>query len=202
MSNSIVLIARAVLCLSLALTVVCAQEPGPPRLRIVIIEGQGAIQNINRNTSFEPVVEVQDLDGTPISGAAVTFTLPAVGPGGVFTDGGRVLMTHTGPDGRAVARGFRSNRTTGPFEIRVTASKDRATGSAVISQTNAAPAEAERGSARKWAIILGVVGGAVAAGAIAATSGGGGAAAATPPGAGDVPAGTITPGVPGFGPPR
>jgi hypothetical protein len=168
-------------------------------IRIQTIAGHGAINNIARGSGFEPVVEVQDAQGRPVAGASVTFTLPAVGPGGVFADGGRVLIAHTDENGRASARGLRPNRTLGQFEIRVNASYEGETASAVITQTNAAPAEREKSNTRKWAILLGVVGGAVAAGVIAASGGGGSEpSAANPP----VVTGTITPGAPGFGAPR
>jgi hypothetical protein len=202
MSNSIVLVARQVLCIGLILTTSATPLLAQRGLKITVVEGQGAIQNVSRPGAFEPVVEVTDSTGRAVTGAAVTFTLPAVGPGGVFTDGSRSLMTHTDASGRATARGFRPNRNLGPYEIRVTAAADGQAGSAVISQTNAAPADAERGSAKKWAIVLGIVGGAVAAGAVAAAGAGGQSTAARPTTPSDPPAGSVTPGTPGFGPPR
>jgi hypothetical protein len=168
-------------------------------LSIHVIEGQNAINNINRATAFEPVVEVRDGSGQPVSGATVTFQVPAMGPSGTFVDGGTTLMVHTDAQGRATARGLRPNKITGPFDIRVTAASAGQSATATIAQTNAAPAMAASKSGRKWAIVLGVVGGAVAAGAVAATGGGNAAAPRT---ASDPPAGSVTPGAPGFGPPR
>ncbi len=56
-------------------------------ITIQIVEGQGAINNVKRGAAFEPVVEVRDQQGTPLVGATVTFTLPAVGPSATFPDG-------------------------------------------------------------------------------------------------------------------
>jgi hypothetical protein len=172
-------------------------------ITIQVIEGQNAINNIRRNTAFEPVVEVQDAEGKPVAGASVTFTLPSVGPGATFADGAKTLMLQTGPAGRAVARGLHPNNQTGPFEIRVTATYAGETASAVITQTNAAPAAvSSSGSGKKWAILLGVIGGGAAAAAVAASGGGKTAASSTPTPSAGTPAGTVTPGAPGFGPPR
>jgi hypothetical protein len=175
-----------------------AQAPDAD-IRIQTVAGQGAINNVARGSGFEPIIEVQDAKGRPISGATVTFTLPAVGPGGVFADGGRVLMVQSDENGRATARGLRPNRTLGQFEIRVNASYEGRTASTLVTQTNAAPADQGKSNTRKWAILLGVIGGAVAAGVIAAAGGGGSEpSGANPP----VVTGSITPGAPGFGAPR
>ena len=62
---------------------------------IQVVEGQNAINNISRNTAYEPVVEVQDASNRPIQGASVSFVLPSIGPGGLFADGSRTLMVQT-----------------------------------------------------------------------------------------------------------
>lgn len=177
-----------------------AQAP-PAGITIRFAEGQGAINNVNRGTAFEPVVEVLDEQGLPVKDAAVTFTLPVIGPGGTFPDGGKLLIVRTDENGRAVARGMRPNRLPGQFEIRVTANYKGQSTTSVLTQTNAAPSTAEHSSGRKWLIILGIVGGAAAAGVVA-SSGGGGSSAPASTGAAAPPAGSVTPGAPGFGAPR
>jgi hypothetical protein len=177
-------------------------QPGTPGITLRFVEGQGAINNVNRGTAFNPVVEVLDEHGQPVKDASVTFTLPAVGPGGTFSDGGKVFMVHTDENGRATARGMRPNRLSGQFEIRVTATYKGQSATSILTQTNAAPANAEHGSGRKWAIILGLAGGAAAAGVIAASSGGKSPATSPSTGAAVPPAGSVTPGAPGFGAPN
>lgn len=173
-------------------------------LSIQVIEGQNAINNIHRNTAYEPVVEVQDAEGKPVAGASVTFTLPSVGASATFTDGAKTIILQTDVMGRAAARGLHPNNQMGQFEIRVTASYNGDTASAIITQTNAAPATVSSSrSGKKWIILLGVIGGGAAAAAVAASGGGGSTAAASPaPSPADPAAGTVTPGAPGFGPPR
>jgi hypothetical protein len=172
-------------------------------LSIQVIEGQNAINNIHRNTAYEPVVEVQDADGKPVAGASVTFTLPSVGASATFTDGAKTLILQTDAMGRAAARGLHPNNQTGQFEIRVTAAYKGDTASAIITQTNAAPAvTSSPRSGKKWAILLGVIGGGAAAAAVAASGGKGSSTTPQTPSTPDPAAGTVTPGAPGFGPPR
>ena len=172
-------------------------------ISIQVIEGQNAINNIRRNTAYEPVVEIQDAGGKPVAGASVTFTLPSVGPGATFADGAKTLMVQTDAAGRAAARGMHPNTQTGQFEIRVTASAEGETASATITQTNAAPAVVSTSkSGKKWAILLAVIGGGAAAAAVGASGGGSSSNTPQSPPATQPPAGSVTPGAPGFGPPR
>ena len=134
-------------------------------LQLNVIEGEAAINNVRTHTGHDPLVEVRDQSGSPIAGASVTFQLPGSGPGGAFAGSQSSLVTQTDEHGQAVARGLRPNTATGPFQIRVTASYKGETASAVITQTNAAPAEA-KSSKKYWIIAL--VAGAGAGGAFAA----------------------------------
>ena len=172
-------------------------------ISIKVLEGNAAINNISRKTAYAPVVQVLDSAGQPVAQATVTFTVPAIGPGGRFSDGGTTLTIMTDEEGKAVGRGLSPNSTPGQFEIRVNASSSGRTARATLTQTNAAPVRAQSGNTRKI-LLIGLIAGAAAGGLFAAQSGGGGGA--TPPSsrppAGDPPAGSITPGVPGFGPPQ
>jgi hypothetical protein len=203
---------KRVLSLVLAPALLCFQasaaqdspqsQTSEPTVIIRFVEGQGAINNVNRGTAFEPVIEVLDRRGQPVAGVSVTFTLPTVGPGGTFPDGGKSLVTRTDENGRATARGLRPNRLAGQFEIRVTATREGESTTAMLTQTNAAPAESEHGSARKWAILLGIAGGAAIVGIAAGHGGGGSSPASAAATVSNPPAGTVTPGAPGFGPPK
>ena len=134
-------------------------------LQVNVIEGEAAINNVRTHTGHDPLVEVRDRSGVPIAGASVTFQLPGSGPGGTFA-GSRTLVTQTDEHGQAAGRALLPNSLSGPFEIRVTASYKSETASTVITQTNAAPAEA-KSSRKYW--ILALVAGAGAGGAFAAT---------------------------------
>ena len=159
-----------------------AQAP-QAMLNLVIVEGEGAINNVKQRVNREPIVQVEDENHKPIAGAAVVFFLPADGPSGVFANGSRSLTLTTGADGRATAAAIRRNNLSGQMQIRVTASFAGQTANAMITQTNVAAAAGAAGlsATAKLLIILGVAAGAATAGAIVATRGGSSSPAAPPP---------------------
>src|SRR5207237_1415690 len=98
-----------------------------PGLKIVVIEGEGAVNNILFGSAREPIVQVRDENDKPVNGAKVTFTLPDRGPGGTFYGTGRNLSVTTNDQGRATGAGFRHNFIEGHFQIQVTAAKGNVT---------------------------------------------------------------------------
>ncbi|MBI1895888.1 MAG: carboxypeptidase regulatory-like domain-containing protein [Acidobacteria bacterium] len=176
-------------------------QQAPAKLNIVIVEGEGAINNIRQRVAREPIVQVEDENRRPVAGAVVTFLTPNQGPSAVFADGTRSFTMTTDANGRAVARGLRPSGGNGQYQIRVTASKQGQTASATISQTNALVAAAGIAAGKLLAIIA--IGGAAAAGGvIAATRGGNGGSTGGPGGGAQPPRTTITPGTPSVGAPR
>jgi hypothetical protein len=175
-----------------------AQDGSQSKLRVVIVEGNGAVNDIGAGTVVEPVVRIEDGNGQPLAGAMVVFTLPETGAGGVFADGSKSLIVHTDLKGLAAARGLRPNKTEGPFEIRADASFQGLTASASISQTNVVPivVPAAKPPSKKG-LLFAIIGGvAAAAGVLAASAGGGGGGGTPPP-----PPTTISSGSPTVGPP-
>ena len=179
-----------------------ATEPAPQgqRLSVLIVEGEGAINNIRQRTAREPIVEVQDENHKPVAGAVVVFTvLPSNGGAGAsFAGAAQTAEFVTDQAGRVVARGFHPNTQAGQVQIRVTATSNGRVGAATITQTNIAPAAATPSSISgfKLLAIIGVAAGAAAAAAIAATHGGG-----SHSGAGATSPTSITPGAPVVGAP-
>ena len=171
------------------------QQPGDA-LRVVVLEGDGAINNIRSPHTKETVVRV-DTDNQAAAGAAVTFLLPAEGAGGYFADGARSLTLTTDDRGLAAARGLHANRIAGAFLIRITASLNGRTATAAITQTNVDPGA--QATSHKIAI-LALVGGAAAAGAAVALRGG----KSSSPSPSPTPsvATVIVPGTPVFGAPH
>jgi hypothetical protein len=177
-----------------------AQTPAP-RLNLVIVEGEGAINNIKQRTAREPIVQVEDENHKPIAGAAVVFALPSNGASGAFGSSGQTLTTVSDAQGRAVGRGLRPNNVQGQYRIHVTASKDGQTATADIAMSNALAAGAAAGAAGvsgKLIAILAIAGGALAGGLVYATrgSGNGNGNTTTPTNT------TVTPGTGQVGPPR
>ena len=73
------------------------------RLRIVVLEGEGAVNIIEQNTAVAPVVEVRDRNNQPIAGAIVRF---AIQRGRATFSGARTLTVTTNAAGRAAGSGF------------------------------------------------------------------------------------------------
>lgn len=182
-----------------------AQEQAKPKLNIVVIEGEGAINNVRQRTAREPIVQVEDENRKPIAGASVTFLLPRDGAGVSMPDGSRSFTAVTDQNGRASLRGVRPNNLAGQFQIQVNASFQGMTASTVITQTNALAAAAAAGAAggagaagisAKLIAIIAIAGAAAAGGAIAATRGG------DSPKNTPAPPIVVTPGTPSVGSPR
>jgi len=175
-----------------------AQGPG---IKLVIQEGQGAINNIQQHRAKEPVVQVTDENGAPIQQASVTFQLPETGAGGAFADDNKMLTVQTDEKGMAVGRGLHPNQTAGQFQIRVTASYQGAMASAVITQINAQPTATSGGGGKKF-LIIALIGGAAAGGLGAALGHG---KSGSTPSAGSIsapPPTVLVPGTPSIQPPH
>lgn len=188
----------------LALPALPAAAQDVPKLNLVIVEGDGAINNIKQRTAREPVVQVEDENHRPVAGAAVLFDLPSQGASGTFPGGGHSLTVMTDDQGRAVARGLRPNNVQGQYQIQVTASKNGQSAHATINQSNAlavAGAAAAAGISGKLIAVIVVAAAAAAGGAIYATHSGG-----SGNNTGTIPAGpslvTISPGTGSVGPPH
>jgi hypothetical protein len=174
------------------------QTVQPPALKVAVVAGQSAANNIRKRTAVEPVVLVSDERGGPVSGVMVLFTLPEAGASGVFPDGSKRAIVYTSPDGRAAARGLKPNSTPGEFQIVVDASFHGLTAHTTIQQTNVLP-ETAGGISSKLLVILAIAGGAAAAGVIAA---GGGTNPSTNPSPPPTSSTSISAGTPTFGPPQ
>ena len=196
------------LTLLLAAMVALAQE-APLKLSLVVVEGEGAINNIRQRTAREPIVQVEDQNHKPVAGAAVVFTLPTQGAGGTFAGGSHTLTVMTDAQGRAVARGLRPNNVQGQYQIHVNASSGGQTASVTITQSNAliaAGAGAAAGAAisTKLIVIIAVAAAAAVGGGLYATGaigGGGGNGTGSTVGSGTSLV-TINPGTGTVGPPR
>lgn len=164
-----------------------------PALNIVVIEGEGTLNNVKQRVNREPIVQVQDENHKPVAGAAVIFFLPNSGASGTFANGSQTLTVTTDSSGRAVATGIHPNHTLGKMQIRVTASANGLSASTTITQTNFSGASVGRGlsTPAKLAILGAVVVG-IGVGVYFGVKGGS---------AGPTTGITITPGTPTVGAP-
>ena len=201
-------------CLSIILSVALAlplpgwsqQVSGPKSnlveeagtLKIVVVQGEGSLNRIKSRTATQPVVEVRDESDKPITGAEVVFQLPAAGPGGVFNGWMRTQTAKTDAQGRASANGLTPNDQEGRYNIKVTATEGKKTGTAIIAQTNTMTgSETSRSRSHKTLyIVLGVVAVGAIAGGVAASHRGGGEATVTPTNPVTISPGPVTVGAP------
>lgn len=141
-----------------------AQEAAPPpkSLQIVILEGEGALNDIKLRTAHEPIVQVQDENHKPVAGALVVFLLPNSGPGGTFVNGTSTLSVTTDSEGNALARGLIPNKITGQFQIQVRVKYNDLNARAIINQENiktkSAPVSQNGHPLIKWVMIGAAVG--------------------------------------------
>ena len=158
----------------------------PLQLQILVIGGEGSINNVKQRTAREPVVEVRDRNNRPVAGALVLFEAPGNGASGTFIGGSPTLRVTTDAQGRAAGQGFRPNTTQGNFNLQVTATAQGVTASTVIHMQNAAGAGLNPAHAAGHGKLIGIL---VVVGAAAAA---GGAYAATHNGNNGTPPVTLT----------
>ena len=194
-----------VLLLCITLTYVpsmLAQAAGPGRtLKVVVLDGDNAMNKTGTRTAVQPVVEVRNEDDRTLSGVTVIFQLPSLGPGALFPDDKLEQQTLTNTQGQASTKGMVPNIHKGQFHINVTAKLGNRTGTATITQQNVdAIPEKKQTSSRWWKYTL-ILGAAGAAGAVAAGLSGGGNGSG-PTAVVTAPPLTITPGNISIGGPR
>jgi hypothetical protein len=162
-----------------------AQQPPARGLRIVVIEGEDAVNVIQQKSAVRPLIELRDYNDLPVGGATVTFSIL----GGQATFGGGVTQVTVTTDaaGRAAAASLNAV-SRGQVSIRIEAAFQGQTATATVSQTNVATAaEAARlgqsggsggSTATTGAAAGGATGGGLSGAAIAGIVGGVAAGAA------------------------
>jgi hypothetical protein len=146
------------------------------KVKIVVLQGEGALNSIKDRKAVQPSVEVRDANDKPVPGAEVVFQLPAAGPGAVFNGWMRTQTVRSDSEGKAIASGMTPNDEDGRFNITVTATASGGSASAVIAQSNTrtgASATAKKSNKKTYIIIGVLAAGAAIGGGIAATSGNG-----------------------------
>jgi hypothetical protein len=167
----------------LAAAALMSAQQAAPELQILVIGGEGSINNVKQRTAREPIVEVRDRNNRPVAGALVLFEAPRNGASGTFTGGSSSLRVTTDAQGRAVGQGFHPNDANGNFQLEVSATFNGLTAATVIHMSNSGGAvahAAHAGHGKLIAIVVAAGAAAAAGGAYAATHGGSSTPAATP----------------------
>jgi hypothetical protein len=131
----------------------------PTALNLVVVEGEGAVNNIRQRLARDPVVQVEDENHKPVAGAIVVFTLPTEGATGDF-NGQKTLTVATDSKGQAVGKGLRMNPVPGKVPIHVTASYRGLAVRAIINQVSEVPPGAKAGTSSSGShhgVLIGVL---------------------------------------------
>src|ERR1700761_2409337 len=75
-----------------------AWQDQPSGFHITIIDGEGALNNVQGRLAREPIIQVEDRNHNRVPGAYVTFDTPQTGPSSLFADGTNHLALTTGAD--------------------------------------------------------------------------------------------------------
>ena len=163
---------------------VTSAQPSP--LRIVVLEGENAVNIIQQKTAVRAVVEVRDQNNLPVPGALVTFAV--TGKGGATVAGSQTLTVATNASGQAALGGM-TPASSGGLQISVNATFNGLSAATTITQTvvataamaaavttAAATGAAAGGGGLGTGAIVGIIGGvaAVGGGVVVATGAGGG----------------------------
>jgi hypothetical protein len=181
----------------IAFPVLDAQTPLPTQLNIVVVEGEGAINNVKDRTARDPVIRVEDENHKPIAGAAGVFTLPTEGATGQFGNGAKNLTVMTDDNGVAAGKGLKLYQVDGKVPIHINASYRGLTASTTMTEFAVLPpgvkAKTSHGGHGGLIAVLVVVGAAAAGGGAYLATHKNGTTAAVPVGPTVTPIG-ITPG--------
>jgi hypothetical protein len=155
-----------------------------PQLKIVVLEGENAVNIIQQKTAVRALVEVRDQNNLPVSGATVTFAV--TGKGGATVTGAQTVTVTTGTSGQAALTGMTPS-SSGGLQISVNAAFKGLSAATSITQTvvaTAATAAAIAGGAGTAAAgggggigtgaLIGIIGGVGAVAGGVAVAGGGG----------------------------
>jgi len=115
---------------------VAQSRPPPPHAgaRIVVVEGEDAVNIVQLRAAVAPLVEVRDHNNLPVAGVPVTFAITGSGTA-AFAGGASTFTVATNAAGQAIAAGL-NPVATGAVQINVTAALHGQTLAATITQTN------------------------------------------------------------------
>jgi len=165
-------------------TALLAQQPAGASsegLKLVVVQGEDAKNNIRMRTGTEVAVKVLDETEKPVAGAEVVFQVPGSGPSGRFYDWLQTQTVKSNAEGIARARGLTPNEQTGQWHMRVMAQHGVKSGQVMVAQNNivgeGTTATGTKSRRKLW-IAVGVIAVAAIVGGVIA-SGGDDAATAT-----------------------
>ena len=168
---------KPAISVSIVLAVVIAtlasaqQRTQPAALRIVVIEGEDAVNIVQQKTAIRPLVAVRDRNDLPVAGATVQFVIQQSGNAATvsFANTQTAITVTTDTAGRAAAPQLQALRS-GAVRINVNAAYQGQKATATITQTNFATLADAKAAGRNATNPTGAGNAAVADPGAAATS--------------------------------
>jgi len=160
----------AIVLVAAAIASVDAEQQRAPALRIVVIQGEDAVNIVQQRTAVGPIIEVRDRNDLPVAGATVSFTIGS--KTAAFAGGSQTLTITTDAAGRAAVAAMTPTGA-GAVQINVAAAFQGQTATATIVQTNvatAAQAAAASGTASASSAGGGTAAGGAAGGGLSTTT--------------------------------
>ncbi len=117
-------------------TAPAAPLPVEQSLKLIVLAGNGEMNDLERRVMAPLVVQVLDQNERPLEGAEVVFRFPISGPGASFGGGKSSATVRTNGVGQAAALNWMANGQVGTFQVHVNASYGNQVGETTVSMTN------------------------------------------------------------------
>lgn len=158
-----------------------SQLPVEQSLKILVLAGNGEMNDLQRHVMAPLVVQVEDQNERALDGALVVFRFPISGPSATFTGGKSSATVRTNAVGQAAALNWMANGQTGEFTVNITATYGNQIGQTTAKMTNVTRIEETKTSSHRslWShtwfkvAVIGGVAAAVGLGVYFGTRGGG-----------------------------
>lgn len=113
-----------------------SQLPVEQSLKILVLAGNGEMNDLQRHVMAPLVVQVQDRNERAVDGALVVFRFPISGPSATFSGGKPTATVRTNAVGQAAAVNWMANGQTGEFTVNITATYGNQVGETTAKMIN------------------------------------------------------------------
>jgi|SRR5665213_3153834 len=113
-----------------------AQLPVEQSLKVLVLAGNGEMNDLERRVMAPLVVQVLDQNDRPMEGAEVIFRFPIDGPSATFPGGKSSITVRTNGNGQAPAVNWMANGQVGTFQVHVNATYGNQIGEVTFPMSN------------------------------------------------------------------
>src|SRR5277367_2179756 len=113
-----------------------APLPVVKNLKLLVLAGNGEMNDLERRVMAPLVVQVLDQNDRPVEGAEVVFRFPLNGPSATFNGGKTSQTARSDGTGEAAAMNWMANSEVGALEVHVTATYGNELGETTVKMSN------------------------------------------------------------------